>query len=241
MELNSETSIGEIVRANYKTARVFDQHKIDYCCKGDRTLKDACAGAMVDEAFLVTKLKKVLETFDSDSGYFEQMAPDDLCNYIVEHHHKYINDNIPFIQQKLQKLCDVHGDNHKELFEIKKLFDQSAGNLSMHMKKEELMLFPYIKRLVRSRSEGKKIETPNFGSIRNPVSVMMAEHQEEGERFEHIAELTGDFTVPPDGCNTYRVGYQSLRDFKNDLHRHIHLENNILFQRAAELEVAVLE
>jgi|WetSurSiteA1Bulk_404760.scaffolds.fasta_scaffold00376_7 regulator of cell morphogenesis and NO signaling len=240
MELNVNTSVGEIVRVNYKTAHIFDQHRIDFCCGGDKTLHEACSTARVDEEALLSTLRYIMQETDSDSRYFENLSADLLCNYIVERHHDYINENVPFIQKKLQKLCDVHGRNHPEIHDIKKLFDASAANLSMHMKKEELMLFPYIKRLVKAKNEGKPIEAPYFGNIRNPVSSMVAEHQEEGLRFIRIAKMTDEYTIPPDGCNTYQVTYQSLHDFEMDLHRHIHLENNILFPKAAELEKGVI-
>jgi regulator of cell morphogenesis and NO signaling len=126
----------------------------------------------------------------------------------------------------------VHGERHPELLEIESLFLGSAGALTAHMKKEELVLFPYIKKMV---SKGP-VEKPHFGTVQNPVQMMMNEHEVEGGRFREIAELSHNYTPPEDGCNTYRVAFAVLKEYENDLHLHIHLENNILFPKAIALE-----
>ena len=174
-------------------------------------------------------------TNDPDSKYINSLELDALCDYIEKRHHTFVNENLPFLQQKLEKLCNVHGSNHPELFEVKELFDGSAKNLSAHMKKEELILFPYIRKMVRFKNEGLNT-TSEFGEANTTIDLMEDEHQAEGERFGKIASLTSDYACPPDGCNTYRVTYQTLYDFEQDLHRHIHLENNILFVKALALE-----
>jgi regulator of cell morphogenesis and NO signaling len=143
------------------------------------------------------------------------------------------------LQQKLEKLCQVHGESHPELLVVKKLFDEAAGNLSAHMKKEELILFPYIKKMVRFKKEQTE-DKNKFGNASETIDLMEDEHQAEGTRFEQISKLTSNYTCPPDGCNTYKITYQTLHDFEQDLHRHIHLENNILFKKALELEKELL-
>jgi regulator of cell morphogenesis and NO signaling len=164
---------------------------------------------------------------------------DKLCDYIEQRHHSYVVEKTPFLQQKLQKLCDVHGANHHELFEVKDLFDGAVDNLTAHMKKEEGILFPYVRKMEKFKKEGA--ENPEgFGNILGPVSVMMAEHDTEGERFRKIRMITGEYQAPADGCSTYEVTYRTLEEFENDLHRHIHIENNILFPKAIEFEAEIL-
>ncbi|MNT11953.1 Iron-sulfur cluster repair protein YtfE [compost metagenome] len=130
----------------------------------------------------------------------------------------------------------MHGASHPELFEINQLFIGCAGELAQHMKKEELILFPFIKKMVKASLTDELIEQPHFGTVENPIAMMMHEHDAEGERFRKIALLTNDYTPPADACNTYRVTFAMLAEFEEDLHKHIHLENNILFPAAAVLE-----
>jgi regulator of cell morphogenesis and NO signaling len=139
----------------------------------------------------------------------------------------------------LNKICEVHGERHPELFEINALFNASVGVLSQHMKKEELVLFPYIQKMVQAKHEGTKIVVPGFGSIENLIRIMEEEHTIEGERFRKIEELSNHYTTPADACNTYRVTIALLKEFEDDLHLHIHLENNILFPKSIKLEKEV--
>ena len=133
-------------------------------------------------------------------------------------------------------MCKVHGQSHPELFEINELFKGCAGELALHMKKEELILFPFIKKMESAIRTGQTIEQPHFGTVENPIAMMQDEHVIEGERFVKIAELTNNYTPPSDACNTYRVTFSMLQEFEQDLHKHIHLENNILFPRAIEMQ-----
>lgn len=235
MEINIATSVGEIVKANFKTAQIFDKNKIDFCCGGGISLDEACKKSNVDINQLVPELEALVKQSDPDSRYIDGLELNELCDYIEKRHHSYVSENIPFLQQKLQKLCDVHGENHSELFEIKELFNGAAENLSAHMKKEELILFPYIRKMVKYKAE--LLNTGDeFGEINKTIDLLDDEHQTEGKRFEKISSLTASYTCPSDGCGTYQVTYQTLKDFENDLHRHIHLENNILFKKALILE-----
>lgn len=237
MEINLQSKVGEIVKENYKTAQIFDRNKIDFCCGGGISLEKACQNANIDSNDLVQELSTVVNQNDPDSKYIDSMPLNQLCDYIEQRHHSYVNDQIPFLQQKLQKLCDVHGENHPELFRVKEMFDATAGNLTAHMKKEELVLFPYIRRMARfKKQENEKDIEQTFGGANTAIQTMLGEHQTEGERFEEIAKITSDYTCPSDACNTYRITYQTLSDFEQDLHRHIHLENNILFPKALVLE-----
>jgi regulator of cell morphogenesis and NO signaling len=235
MEINAMTKIGDIVKTNFRTARIFEENGIDFCCGGAISLEEACSKSDVDIHTLLPSLEEMVAASDPDSKYMNGLELDELCDYIEKRHHSYIREHTPFIQQKLQKLCDVHGDHHPELFEVKQLFDGSAGNLSAHMQKEELVLFPYIRQMIKKKKSGNG-DRITSGVILQPISQMEEEHQIEGERFRKISSLTSTYTTPPDGCNTYRITYQELNEFEKDLHRHIHLENNILFVKAQQLE-----
>jgi len=235
MEIKSTTIVGDIVRSNFKTAQLFEKNNIDFCCGGGVSLSEACENASVEVDILIPEIEAVLAKSDPDSKYIEQLGLDDLSDYIVKRHHSYVRENIPFLQQKLEKLCNAHGDNHPELFDVKEMFDGAAENLTAHIQKEEMVLFPYIHKMVKYLKDGN-YNTDELGWVLQPISMMEAEHQVEGERFEKMRHITDNYTTPPDGCGTYQVSYQTLQEFEQDLHRHIHLENNILFKKAIALE-----
>ncbi|MGV8137904.1 MAG: iron-sulfur cluster repair di-iron protein [Mangrovibacterium sp.] len=240
MQITGNSIVGEIVRANFQAAQIFENSNIDFCCGGNISINEACERSGADATVLLSELESVLQHEDYDSKYFESLPLDLLSNYIVERHHKYVSEKSPFIQLKLRKLCDVHGANHPELFEVKQLFDEAVGNLAQHMKKEELILFPYIGRMVNFRNNGTGAPA-EFGHVLQPINVMMNEHQAEGDRFMRISKITAQYQTPADGCNTYEVTYRSIEEFEKDLHLHIHLENNILFPKAIELEKELID
>lgn len=235
MKVTSNSLVSEVVRENYKTAQIFEKNNIDFCCGGNIPLDKASEQANLSVQELIALIQPVMGEQDRDSKFIENLPLDHLCNYIEETHHAYINEKAPFIQQKLEKLCQVHGQNHPELFEVKDLFEGAVGNLAAHMKKEELILFPHIRNLVRAKNT-RQSDVPGIGNIIGPINVMKQEHDIEGERFRKLDKITGHYTTPDDGCNTYDVTYKELNNFEKDLHRHIHLENNILFPKALDLE-----
>jgi regulator of cell morphogenesis and NO signaling len=235
MEINGDTIVGDIVKENYKTAQVFDKNNIDFCCGGATSLAQACEKSRTDIDSLLPELEVLIVLRDPDSTYINSLDLDELCDYIEKRHHTYVSEHIPFLQQKLQKLCDVHGSHHPELFQIRELFEGAAGNLSAHMKKEELILFPFVRKMIKAKRD-HVVQKFESGEFRQTMETLDAEHQTEGERFEKISALSNAYTCPPDGCNTFKVAYQTLSDFEQDLHRHIHLENNVLFKKAQALE-----
>jgi regulator of cell morphogenesis and NO signaling len=236
MNITPDLFVKDVVRKNFRTAPLFQAHNIDYCCGGNRPIADACTEAGVDSGKLISELESILALQDPDSEYINRLTPGELCNYIVKRHHAYVMETIPFLKINLDKICQVHGERHPELFKVRDQFYDSAQELSVHMQKEEVMLFPYIKKL----DTDHKLKLPHspspFGSVSNPIAMMMDEHQFEGNRFQQISELTGNYSIPKDGCTTYEVTLKKLHEFEDDLHRHIHLENNILFPKAIELE-----
>jgi regulator of cell morphogenesis and NO signaling len=235
---NAEKQIGEFVAEDFRTAAVFTKYKIDFCCNGNRTVEEACNKKGIDSNRLIDELNAVLNTATNQTIDYKSWPLDLLAEYIEKKHHRYVEEKIPVLRQFLDKLCRVHGERHPELFKINELFTASAGELAAHMKKEELILFPFIKKMVKAKMENGAIQSPSFGTVENPIAMMMHEHDTEGERFREIAELTDDYNPPADACNTYRVTFAMLDEFEKDLHLHIHLENNILFPGALKLEQA---
>ena len=235
MEFKTSTTVGEIVRLNFKAAQLFENHQIDFCCGGDKTLGKVCSESGVDFSTLNEEIEEILKVKDPESKYIESLGMDQLCDYIVNRHHTYVAENIPFLQQKLQKLCDVHGSHHPELFKINELFGLVAGNLVLHMKKEELILFPVLHKLAAQVKTGT-IDPEALKSARLTIAELDDEHEAEGNRFGEIAKLSNSYTMPPDGCNTFDVTYRTLKEFEQDLHRHIHLESNVLFKKVSSLE-----
>ncbi|MHA3047586.1 iron-sulfur cluster repair di-iron protein [Riemerella anatipestifer] len=234
--MNLQTKlIGEIVADDFRTATVFKKYKIDFCCKGNRTIAEACEKKNINPQKVYDDLAQIPSTEISEID-FKSFPLDLLVDYVEKTHHRYVEEKIPILQAFLEKLCKVHGQRHPELLEIKTLFNESAQDLSAHLKKEELILFPFIRAMVNTKISGKPFVSAPFGAVENPVNMMKHEHDTEGERFRKIATLTSDYTPPADACSTYKVTYAMLEEFENDLHRHIHIENNILFPNAIKLE-----
>ena len=241
MEINNQSIIGKIVAENYKAASVFKKYKIDFCCNGNRSIADASRKKQMDEDTLINELKEATGEKNQGEIDFKSFPLDLLVDYIEKTHHRYIDSKIPEIIPYLDKIVSVHGDNHPELYEVERLFKESAGDLTAHLRKEELMLFPYIRQLVKEQISGEKKPVTKIGDAAEYIALMEDEHETEGERFRNISELTDDYAPPSDACNTYRVTLSLLQEFEEDLHRHIHLENNILFPKAIALTEAMTD
>ena len=239
MENNLKQTVGEIVAKDFSTAAVFSKYGIDFCCGGGKTLEDACKEQSVDVAKLQKELNEAAQTKEGNID-FNSWSLKLLADYIEETYHTYIKEKIPVLLQFLKKIKEVHGERHPELLKIHDLFSQSAMDLSMHLQKEERILFPLIRELSEAQKTGLPLEEQHCGSVQNPISVMKAEHLIEGDRFGKISELSGGYAVPADGCETYRATYKMLDEFEQKLHEHIHLENNILFPKAIILEESLI-
>jgi len=236
LQKNTEKEIGQYVADDFRTAAIFSKYKIDFCCNGNRTVAEACEKKGLDSSKIMDEINQVLNTKTGETIDYKSWPLDLLAEYIEKKHHRYVEDKIPVLRQFLDKLCRVHGERHPELFKINALFTASAGELASHMKKEELILFPFIKKMVNAQLVNVELQSPQFGTVENPIALMMQEHDNEGERFRQIAELTDNYNPPADACNTYKVTFAMLEEFEKDLHLHIHLENNILFPAAVKLE-----
>ncbi|ADY54165.1 iron-sulfur cluster repair di-iron protein [Pseudopedobacter saltans DSM 12145] len=235
MTLSKEQTIGEVVAQDFRTAPVFEKYGLDFCCGGNQSIESACDASGVDVESLLTALKQIERENKSNIDY-NAWPIDLLADYIEKTHHRYVSQQIPLLKAYLEKISNVHGDRHPELLEIKELFDGCAEELTSHMQKEEKVLFPFVRKMVSAKQSAEAELAIPFGTVQNPISMMMHEHDAEGERFRKIAQLSNQYALPADGCSTYKVAMDALKAFENDLHIHIHLENNILFPKAIALE-----
>ncbi len=236
MNIINQLTIGEYVAQDFRTAAIFTKYKIDFCCKGDKTLDEVCQKKGLNAESIQEEIFSVLESKNDDGINFKSWPSDLLIDYILKTHHVYIEEKTPVLFAFLDKLCKVHGERHPELFEVNKLFKISGSELLNHLQKEEVILFPFIKTMEKALIENTNIEQPHFGSVHNPIAMLRGDHETEGDLFAKISELTDNYTPPADACNTYKVTYAMLQEFEQDLQKHIHLENNILFPKAQKME-----
>jgi regulator of cell morphogenesis and NO signaling len=238
----ANSTVAEIVANDYRTAEIFKKYGIDFCCGGKKTIAKVCSEKAIDAAMLEAELNSIqAEPIDAQHN-FKEWRLSFLADYIETVHHTYVNNNLALISEFADKVAKVHGHHNTETVEINELWKQVVAELTVHMKKEELVLFPYIRSIEKfSRGETDTMPQPHFGTVKNPVRMMEHEHDVAGELMHRIAALSGNYTTPEYACNTYRVLYAKLNEFEQDLHHHIHLENNILFPRAIELEEQLLK
>jgi regulator of cell morphogenesis and NO signaling len=236
-------TVGELVAKDYRKAQVFKKYGIDFCCGGKKSLKQVCEEKGINPETVESELNAMPETGSAAArgNEYEKWDLGFLGDYIVNVHHTYVREAIPTLYEYTTKVARVHGGRHPEVVEVAKHFVNIANELEAHMPKEERVLFPFIKQMVEAKKSGVKIDRPAFGSIQNPINMMEMEHEAAGGELEAIRNLTNDYTLPADACATYRVMFSKLQEFEEDLHRHIHLENNVLFPKALELEKEVLK
>lgn len=241
MLIDKNKTVRDLAVENPQAVRVFEKFKIDYCCGGHVSFEEACQNAGVEMNQVSEMLEKA--AYDSSGNNmsdtdFTKMSLASLSDYIVRKHHEFTRDENARITALLEKVCSVHGRNHSELFDIQKIFGALRLELENHLLKEERMLFPYIALMESSLNFGQPIPPAPFGSTKNPVKVMVAEHDAAGEHLREIRRLSNHFAAPDDACITYQTLYIALENLEMDLHQHIHLENNILFPKAIEMEAS---
>jgi regulator of cell morphogenesis and NO signaling len=234
MNITKDKTVAAVVTENIKASHVFKKYQIDFCCGGGISIEKACEKKGLDPNILIEELHNLV-VVSEDSNKYDSWDLAFLADYIVNVHHKYVSESIPILLTYTAKVASVHGHHYKEVLEIDRLFQEAAKELSGHMKKEELILFPYIKHLAISEKEGTSPNVPHFGSISNPIQMMEDEHEVVGNIFKEIARLSNNYTPPKEACNTFRALYDKLNEFETDLHKHIHLENNILHPKALAL------
>ncbi|MGZ3862107.1 MAG: iron-sulfur cluster repair di-iron protein [Bacteroidia bacterium] len=231
-----EPSIGAMVAEDYRKADVLKKHDIDFCCGGKKTLTEACIEKHLNRDVIQRELDELESTSANNEHNFTDWDPAFLADYIVNTHHKYVRNNIPIILEYLEKVVHVHGDKYPQSSTILQLFNGVVDELVGHMIKEEKILFPYIKQLAAFKDNELSNPDCPFGTVKNPIGIMEDEHTTVGNLFKTIRELTHDYVPPVGACTTHRISYLKLKEFEEDLHRHIHLENNILFPKAIALE-----
>jgi regulator of cell morphogenesis and NO signaling len=227
-----KSTVGEIALAAPATTRVFEKYHIDYCCGGRRPLDEACASAGVETAAVIDSLDQVLNANDVLAPLApEKMHLSDLADHIVGTHHIFTAEELERLEPLMAKVATRHGELHPELYEIESIFRDLKSSLLPHMQREENILFPYIRDLAAGTAQ-----PPHFGTVKNPVRMMMVEHETDGERLRQMRSLANDYGIPEGACPSFAALYAGLDELEHDLHRHIHLENNVLFPRAIELE-----
>ena len=215
-----DRTLGVLVAELPARARVFERLGIDYCCHGRRSLTDASTAAGLDPVAVAEELDAVVDQTGADVDRLEPLA---LVDHILETHHRYLHEELPLLVALAAKVRDVHGSRHPELARVAALVSEIRDDLDPHLAKEEQVLFPAI----RDWAEGQRAFA--FGTLSNPVRMMMADHDRAGELLEELRALTDGYTPPADGCASYQSLYRRLEEFEVDTHRHVHLENNVLF------------
>jgi len=240
MDINSQTPVKDIALADSNSRRVLEDAGVDYCCGGAKPLGEACFDAGVKPEEILKRLADQRNEAGPADAAWTTAPLAALTEHIREKHHRYVRGAIGRLRQLAGKGRMPHGENHTELADVEDLFHAVAREMSAHIQKEELVLFPYIEAVEKAANGGVQPEPPFFGTVKNPIHMMMREHDAAGDLVRQIRRASGEYRVPEDACLSYKTLYEELRAFEADLHQHVHLENNILFPRAVELEAAVL-
>ncbi len=225
----STKTIGEIVASDHRAATVFKDAGIDFCCGGKKSLFMACEEKKIDPSGIIKKLDELESTPNTTTHNFNEWESGFLADYIINTHHKYVLKSLPEILFYTKKIAEVHGDRHAELIEVADIFSQVNKELLQHLKAEEEVLFPAIREVIQTGSADAK------SVVNSEILRMSGEHEFAGGAIDHINEITNNYMIPSDGCNSYRVAFKMLQEFEEDLHIHVHLENNILYRKALDL------
>ena len=228
-------TIGEIVAADFRTAKVFEKNGIDFCCGGNVALAATCSNKGIDLATITIELEAAQNEPAERSQNYSSWALPFLIDYIVNTHHLYLKENDGQIAAYARKIAGIHGAHHPEVIQIATIFDKIATDMAAHLKEEEEVFFPAIKRVDAARIAGNTPDTEDLETIRASLLKLQREHEEIGDAVHTIRHLSKDYAIPDDVCNTFMITYKKLKEFEDDLHKHVHLENNILFPKAAEL------
>lgn len=238
--INSAMTVREVAVELPESTKLFESLKIDYCCGGKRQLTEACESAGLEVENLMSMLAvlswasgKAKDTVD-----FQELSLTGLITHILETHHTFTKSEMDRLTALIDKVRTAHGVNHPELSKVADLFQRLCAELKPHMFKEEQVLFPYIVRMDEASSQNKFRPFAPFGVVDNPIRMMEKEHETAGTILHELRATTSDYNVPTDGCFSYQTLYRALADFEKDLYQHIHLENNILFPKAIELEAS---
>ena len=238
MSVATQKTVRELALETPTASRVFEKLGIDYCCGGNKPLEEACRAANLNVQEVLDSLEAAAQSERGGRGDRNWGAGPlaDLVAQIKNTHHKYTREEVARLGPLFDKVCLAHGEKHPELLRIRGIFRGLAQELTTHMMKEEMVLFPYIVRMEEAVMENTPITPAPFGSVERPVATMEHEHDSAGSALRAMREASGGYAAPADSCVSYQTLYQALAHFETDLHQHIHLENNILFPRAIEME-----
>jgi regulator of cell morphogenesis and NO signaling len=229
-------TLASIVADKHEAAAVFEKYQLDFCCRGKRTLQQACAEKNIPVEPVIEDLQQV---FDPRCGVQHQvinaLSGAQLVDYIVLKHHGYVKHAMPVIYQHLERVATKHGDRFPYMQQVFQLFATLQQEMDAHMQKEETVLFPRIKEVEQAVQQNGGEPAPDAGYISAPIHMMETEHEEAGNIMAQIRQLTNDYTPPEDACTTFRISLAELKAFETDLHEHVHLENNILFPRMVQM------
>ena len=236
--ITTNMTVRDVAMELPQSTRLFEKLRIDYCCGGHKPLAEACASAGVDVDSVIKALAEVTQSDSKDESAleFQNLTPTKLITHIVETHHVFTRSEMERLQSLADKVLAAHGGNHPELIHLDELLTRLGADLMPHMMKEEQILFPYIVAMENATNQNRPLPFAPFGTVNNPIRMMMREHDAAGEIMREVRALTSDYNLPADACMSYRTLYQALENFEKDLHQHIHLENNILFPKALVLE-----
>ncbi|HEV2399940.1 MAG TPA: iron-sulfur cluster repair di-iron protein [Candidatus Sulfotelmatobacter sp.] len=240
MSVSTARTVRELAVEIPEATRIFEKIGIDYCCGGNKSLEEACttANISVDEVLDSLELAEQTARAKQKDRNWQAEPLAELVAHINSTHHKYTREELARLGPLFDKVVSVHGKNHPELQNVRAAFRGMAQELTTHMMKEEAVLFPYIVRMEEAVIQKEPVLPPPFGSVQNPVAMMMHEHDSAGDALRTMRQASAGYTPPGDACISYQTLYKALGDFEKDLHQHIHLENNILFPRAIEMERA---
>lgn len=230
-----QKTIGEVVAADYRTAEIFERHGIDFCCGGKIPIIEACKSKGIDPATLISELESLQQEPVDRSQNYSSWTLSFLADYIVNTHHLYLKENDEQIVAYARKIASVHGERHPEVVQIAAIFEKIATDMVAHLKEEEEIFFPALKRAEAAKTNGSQPDAVDRETIRNSLVRLHRDHEEVGDAIHEIRHLANGFKIPDDVCNTFMLTYRKLEEFENDLHKHVHLENNILFLKAAQL------
>jgi regulator of cell morphogenesis and NO signaling len=238
MSVAAEKTVRELALENFAATRLFEKLGIDYCCGGGQSIEEACrtANVRVDEVMKSIEVAGRSMSATSEDRHWQSELLADLIAYIKDRHHQYTREEIARLNPLFEKVCSVHGQNHPELLKMREVFRGLAEELTMHMMKEDMVLFPYVIRLERAVTRNEPVPAAPFGTVKNPVAMMVHEHDSAGEALRALRQTSRGYTPPEDGCLSFKTLFNTLAELEADLHQHIHLENNILFPRAIEME-----
>ncbi|HRY99638.1 MAG TPA: iron-sulfur cluster repair di-iron protein, partial [Bacteroidales bacterium] len=237
----ADESLGQIVARDMRSISVFKRYDLDYCCGGKKSLRQACAEKNIDPEEVLTALERsVDQPHPSRALPYEEWSLSFLADFIENTHHQYVLKALPDLVTYAQRVAMAHGEHHPELDQVKALVMASEAELRSHMAKEEQILFPYIRNMERLVKEGNGAPAGGNAWVAQPIRMMEMEHETVGSNFAQIRQLTGDLALPEDACTTYRLFFELIDTFEDDLHVHIHLENNLLFPKAISMEKALV-